>query len=52
MHCGNFFKYEICNRKIVEKGKLHIHNTEIHQCSLLWLGTGTSMTGGGVKLVY
>jgi len=39
------------NRKIIERGKLDITNTLIHDCSLLWLGTGTSIKkSGGNKL--
>jgi hypothetical protein len=34
------------NRKIVERGKIDIPNT------LSWLGTGTTMKGDRVKLVY
>jgi hypothetical protein len=26
-------------------------NTQIHDCSLSWLGTGTAIKGGGDKLV-
>jgi len=39
------------NRKIVKREKIDIPNTQIHDCSLLCLGTGTSIKSGGVKLV-
>jgi len=39
------------NRKIVESGTINIPNTEIHDCTLSWLSTGTSIKSGGVKLV-
>ena len=38
------------NRKIVERGKIDILSTQIHEQSLSWLGTGTSMKSGRVKL--
>jgi hypothetical protein len=31
------------NRTIIERGKLDITNPQIHDCSLSWLGTGTSI---------
>ena len=37
------------NRKIVESGKIDTSN--IHDHSLSWLGTATSMKSGGIKLV-
>ena len=37
------------NIKIVESG--NNDNTKIHDCSLSWLGRGTSIKRGGVKLV-
>ena len=36
----------IFNRQIVENIKIHITNTEMHDRSLLRLGTGTSITNG------
>jgi hypothetical protein len=35
----------------VERSKIDIPNTHVHDCSLSWLGTGTSIKRGGVKLV-
>ena len=37
--------------KTVEKDKIDTSNTQIHDRSLSWLGTGTSVKSGGVKLV-
>ena len=31
------------NTKNVERGKFHTPSTQIHECSLPWLGTGTSI---------
>jgi hypothetical protein len=39
------------NRKFIERGNIDITNTQLHDRSLSWLGTGTSMKSGGVKLV-
>jgi hypothetical protein len=39
------------NTKIVEKGKLNTPNKQIHYHSLSWLGTGTSIKSGRVKLL-
>jgi hypothetical protein len=39
------------NRKIVDKEKIDTPNTQIHDCSVSWLDTGTSIKSGGVKLV-
>ena len=39
------------NIEIVERGKIYTSNTQIHDSSLPWLGTGTSIKSGGVKLV-
>ena len=39
------------NIKIVERGKIDIPNTQIHDRSLPWLGAGTSIKRGRVKLV-
>jgi hypothetical protein len=40
------------NIKIVERGKIDIPKTQIHDYSLSWLGTDTSIKSGGVKLVF
>ena len=34
-------------RKIVERDKIDSPNTQIHECSLSWLATGTSMKKNG-----
>ena len=39
------------NIKIEERATIDHSNTQIHDCSLSWLGTGTSITSGGIKLV-
>ena len=39
------------NIKIVYRDKIDIPNVLIHNRSLSWLGTGTSIKCGGVKLV-
>ena len=39
------------NSKIVERCKIDTPNTQIHDRSLSWLGTGTPIKSGGVKLV-
>jgi hypothetical protein len=40
------------NIKIVERGNMDIPYTQIHDHSLFWIGTGTSVKiGGEVKLV-
>jgi hypothetical protein len=45
---GKFPKF---NRKIAERGKIDNTNTQIHDCSHSWLGTGTSRKKSGeVKL--
>ena len=36
---------------MVERGKIYTPETQIQNCSLIWLGTGTSIKGGGNKLV-
>ena len=36
------------NRKMVEIGKITTHNTQIHDYSLSWLGTGILIKCGGV----
>jgi hypothetical protein len=38
------------NRKFVERGKIDTPNTYIHDCSLSWSRTDTSIKSGGVKL--
>jgi hypothetical protein len=35
------------NPKIVERGKIDIHRTQIHDCLLLWLGTCISIIKNG-----
>ena len=40
-----------CNRRIVEKGKIDTPNIQLHDWSLFWLSTGTSIRSGRVKLV-
>ena len=37
--------------KYIERGNIDIPNTQIHDQSPSWLGTGTSIKRGGVKLV-
>jgi len=37
--------------KIIEKGKIDTPNMQIHDPSLSWLGTGTLITSGGIKLL-
>jgi hypothetical protein len=39
------------NIKMTERGKIDTPNTQIHDRSLSWLGTGTSIKRGGVMLV-
>jgi len=39
------------NRKIPERDIIDTPNTQIHDCSLSWLGTDISIISGGVKLV-
>jgi len=38
------------NIKIVERGKIDIPSTQLHDRSLSWLATGTSIESGGVKI--
>ena len=45
-HCLNNSKI-----KIVERGKIDTPNTHIHDRSLSWFGTGTSIESGRAKLV-
>jgi hypothetical protein len=42
---------EQSQNKIVERGKIDTTKTHVHDRSLSWLDTGTSITSGGVKLV-
>jgi hypothetical protein len=37
------------NRKIAERGKIDSPYTQIHDRSLSWLGTGTTIKSGRVK---
>ena len=37
--------------KIIERGKIDTRNTQIHELSLSWFGTGTSIKSGSVKLI-
>jgi hypothetical protein len=39
------------NNRIVERNKIDTTNTQIHNRSLSWLGTGTAIKSGGVKLI-
>ena len=39
------------NIKIVKRSKIDITNTQIHDGSCSWLGTGTSIKSGWIKLV-
>ena len=41
-----------CNRKIVERNKIDTPNTQIHDFSIFWLGTDTSIKCGRVKPVF
>ena len=36
---------------MVERGKIDTPNTQIHDHSILWVGTATSIKSGGFKLV-
>ena len=38
------------NRKIAERGKIDSPYTQIHDRSLSWLGTGTTIKSGRVKV--
>jgi len=38
------------NRTVVERGNIDTTDINIHECSLFWLGTGTSIKSGGVSL--
>ena len=46
-----FRKFRKFNRKIVERIKIDTPITQIYDLSLSWLGTGTSIKSGGIKLV-
>jgi hypothetical protein len=37
--------------KVVGKGKIDILNTQLHDCSLCWIGTRNSIKSDRVKLV-
>jgi hypothetical protein len=39
-------------RKTVQRGKLDTFNTHMLNCSLNWISIDTSVTSGGIKLVY
>jgi len=38
-------------KQIVERGKIDTPNIQIHDGSLSWVGTDTSIKSGGVQLV-
>ena len=38
-----------CGRKIVETGKMETSGTQIHDCSLFFLGRGTSIKSYGLN---
>jgi hypothetical protein len=40
------------NIKIVERDKIDTSNTQIHDRSLSWCGTGTLINSGGVNFMY
>ena len=40
------------NRKIVERDKIDTSNTQVHDRSLSWCGTGTLINSGGVNFMY
>jgi hypothetical protein len=51
--CGNSSKNSVgtvpkSNRKIIERGKIYITNTQIHDYSFFWLGTDTSIKNCGL----
>ena len=39
------------NRKIIERSNIDTLNTQIHDHSLSWLGTDTSIQSGGVRII-
>ena len=44
-------KFQKSNWGIIERDKIYIPKTQIHDCSLSWIGTSISIQSGGVKLV-
>jgi hypothetical protein len=40
------------NNRIVERNKIDTTNTQIHNRSHSWLGTGTAIKSGGGKLIF
>jgi hypothetical protein len=40
------------NIKIVKRGKINIFSIQLHERSFSWIGTDTSIKGGGLKLVF
>jgi hypothetical protein len=40
------------NRKIIKRGKIDSINTQIHDRSLFWPSTDTSIKSGGVMLYF
>ena len=48
----NVGKVPKSNRKIIERGKNDTPNTQIHDHSLSWLGTGTPKKRGWVNKFY
>jgi hypothetical protein len=48
-HCRNNLKKS--NRIVVERGKITTPSTQIHDCLISWVGTGTSIKSGGVNHV-
>ena len=39
-------------KKIAAIGRIDTSNIQVHDQSLIWLDTGTSLKSGGAKLVY
>jgi len=39
----------LCIFKITLNLEIHTHNTQIHDCSLSWLGTGTKINGSSIQ---
>ena len=48
---SEIFQNQISNIKIIEIGKIDKSKMQIHDGSFSWLGTGTSIKTGEVKLV-
>jgi hypothetical protein len=48
-HCLK--QFQNATEKMAERVKITVPNTYLHDISLLWLSTGTSIKSGGVKLV-